>query len=106
MQIDKDAAERLADSMRGYRSGEVTVLDVKTDVRYTPDRDFYLQVDLRVTAPPRGELTWELDDVREIEDEALARALEIGLSRDDVATFIIDTGQPPADDQTAAGGAA
>ena len=65
--------------MRGCGSGEVTVTDVLTDVRWDSDGNEYTHITL-VLNPPTGD-TWPLDDVYELQREAYARVGELELGQ-------------------------
>jgi hypothetical protein len=77
--IDEQAATSLADTMRGRRSHDVTVVDVETELRFDRDGEEYLLVELVLSPPAAGADTWPVDDTYQLQVEARDEAAKLGL---------------------------
>jgi hypothetical protein len=92
MRIDEDAVKALADAIRGYTADNTTVLGVRTKIDIDPDEGDHLTVQLILTDPPEGELTWSREASRAIRAEARAQAAKRGFTWDNTAIALIDIG--------------
>lgn len=92
MRIDEDAAKALADAIRGYSADNTTVLGVR--IRIVPDYEVgeKLLVQLILTDPPEGELTWTRAASNGIRAEARAQAAKRGFTYDNTFFQLTDIG--------------
>lgn len=69
---EEEAVEKLKKRLRGQRSGEVEVTDVRAEYLFDFDwrAEEYLAVTLVLTDPPPGRETWPLDSVRDLRRRA------------------------------------
>jgi len=104
--VDEASAEILADAldaMRGYHSHGVTVLNIRTEIRHHIDDSPFVDVMLVLTPPPEGEVVWSREAMRDIRDEARARAAEVGFNGFTAMINMRDTDIRPTGHQAAGG---
>jgi hypothetical protein len=63
---EDEALEALQERMRGARSGEVEVLDVRLDHDLDEEMDEYVRITLVLSDPPPGRETWPLVSVQDL----------------------------------------
>lgn len=67
---EERAIEMLKERLRGQRSGEVEVTDVRTEFLLDSYAEEYLAVTLVLTDPPPRRETWPLESVRDLRRRA------------------------------------
>lgn len=90
--VDERAAARLAEAIRGRRAGNVEVIDVRTDIRWSPDRGEYLLIELVLSPPAPGTDTWPLVSTRQLREETRTEAAGLNLPGEAIEVSLIDSG--------------
>jgi hypothetical protein len=87
---EDEALEALRERMRGARSGEVEVLDVRTERDWypqLPDIDEFVRVTLKLSDPGLGRPTWPGNSVDELIRRSYLTADELEIESDVVVTY-------------------
>jgi hypothetical protein len=91
MVIDEHAAAQLADAIRGHRAGNVEVVDVRTDIRFSPARGEYLLVELVLSPPVPGADTWPQRHTSQLREDARTHAAQLGFPPEAVTLSLVDS---------------
>lgn len=96
---EDEALQALQERMRGARSGEVEVLDVRLEYRLDEASEEYVRVTLILSDPAPGRETWPLQSVKELYRRAYA---EVG--RLEITSYLAVTVETRDDYEDVRGG--